>query len=800
MSQRQLGKYQLQERLERNTIGEAWKAFDTQQSRTVTVTLVTIKQETSSEFIPRFNYEGQALAALHHPNIVQLQEFSVAPNGQEAYIVSDYVQGQSLANYLDATAHTGNIPSPVGIVQLLTPIASALDYAHQRRVVHGALRPAAIILDKSRATPSSLGEPMLTNFGMSQKQDPRLQPLDETSYIAPEVAQGNPVTPYSDLYSLGVILYELCTGTLPFQGETSSDILMQHIHSAPTSPVLINPRIRPALTGIILRSLAREPAARFSSATALVSAVAKSMNINMPESTSQTYPASNPTNPSSWSGINEQDNPTYLNTPPMAISSSQTVLSPPTVVSSNTPVLSPTPVTTSGTPILAGMQQASGPYPVITTNSSLPIAASAPPVSRQTAPPLIPSGIATAPARKRRRRTGFIILTVVLLIVLLGSALLLHLVFPATQQSTLVGQAFFLSSGLINTESNQGITDGLHISLQNIQNPQPGKSYYGWLMSSSDIDVPAFSLGPLPVVHGQITATHYDPGHNNLLANYDRFLITEEDANQQPTNPSLDVNTWRYASTFSTTPDPTDPKHYSVLDHLRHLLSSDPKLTAAGLSGGLDVWLYRNTTKILEAAGSARDSQKACIGSTNDDCASFILRQVARILDYLDGATYVQIENIPPTVQEAGHLLIDPTIARVALLEFDPLRQQPPGYLDHIGGHLQNLKQVPNATAEQRALAIHINQDINNVQGWLTAVHKDASNLIHMSSTQLLQPETLTIFNDLFKQANTAFVGQIDPNTDNVKEGVVQIHYAIQALATFDVTPCTLNNGKSSCA
>ena len=105
---------------------------------------------------------------------------------------------------------------------------------------------------------------MITNFGMRQRQDPRLQPLVEVSYLAPEVAQGNPATSRSDLYSLGVILYELCTGTLPFQGETSSDVLMQHIHSTPTSPVLINPQIRPALTGVIMRSLAKDPAARFS--------------------------------------------------------------------------------------------------------------------------------------------------------------------------------------------------------------------------------------------------------------------------------------------------------------------------------------------------------------------------------------------------------------------------------------------------------------------------------------------------------------------------------------------------------
>jgi hypothetical protein len=347
-------------------------------------------------------------------------------------------------------------------------------------------------------------------------------------------------------------------------------------------------------------------------------------------------------------------------------------------------------------------------------------------------------------------------------------------------------------------QSNQGITDGLHISLQNIGDPRSGKRYYGWLMSSGT-QVPV-ALGPLSIDHGQITMTYNDPNHSNLLAHYSRFLITEEDASQQPASPSLNINDWRYYAAFPTEPSQADPDHYSVLDHLRHLLAQDPKLNQAGLQGGLSVWLYRNTTKILEAAGSARDTQKGCVGGTPDACdTGVILRQVARILDYLDGAQYVQEENIPPAIQ-GDHLLIDQNVAKVALLEFDPVSQQPPGYLEHIGRHLQNLTQSPGVTPDQRMLANHINQDLSNVQGWFNAVHTDASRLIHMSPTDLVQPEASTILNDLFTQANYAFVGQVDPDTGIVKDGVIQIHYNIQALATFDVAPCTINNGQSSCA
>ncbi|WP_220203075.1 hypothetical protein [Reticulibacter mediterranei] len=133
--------------------------------------------------------------------------------------------------------------------------------------------------------------------------------------------------------------------------------------------------------------------------------------------------------------------------------------------------------------------------------------------------------------------------------------------------------------------------------------------------------------------------------------------------------------------------------------------------------------------------------------------------------------------------------MIDKNQARVALLEFDPQSQNPPGYLTHIGNHLREIVVSPGVTPEQKALAIRINKALNNVQAWLEKVHSDAAQLIQMTPQQLLAPETTRLLDDLFTQANNAFVGQTDPNTDQVKEGVVQIHYSVQGLATFDVQP-----------
>ncbi len=812
MNQRRLGKYELQERLGRNATNGTWKALDTQQQRIVALKIIEVQPE--SEFLSRFNMEAQAIAALHHPNIVELLETFVAPHGNEAYIVTNYVEGPSLLEYLNATAYTGKIAAPTEIVRALAPIAAALDYAHQHRVLHGALKPTSILFDTHRSVPLLPGEPMLTQFGMHQQRDPRTLSVDDAPYIAPEVAQGYAGTERSDLYAFGVILYELCTGASPFQGETTSDILMQHIHGVPTAPALINPQIRPALTSVIMRSLAKEPSARFSSATALVVAVAKALNVDMPESIIQPNLARGIITPPSFSGISGFDtmnSPTSISPLPQSFQMQSAPLVPPVVASSSTPVLQPPPVSSSTTPILSYTptgattniyQQPAQTGEQKTTGSS---SASGFTTGAENKPGFVTPP--PSPARKRYGR-GLIALAVVLLIAVLGAILATFLFFtrPPTlapaQQTNIVGHAFFASSGLISNDNNQGITDKLQIDLQNIPNPQPSKKYYAWLTtSSSQTDIPALALGSLSPNHGRVTMSYSDAQHINLLASYNRFLVTEENASQQPVNPSLDPNAWLYSNSFSTAPNPTDPKHYSLFNHLQHLLSQDPKLKAAGLTGGLDIWLFRNTTKILEAAGSARDQQKVCIANPNSSCTDFMLRQVARILDYLDGSAYVHTENIPTNIQDIQHgqLLIDPTIAHVALLEFDPA-QEPPGYLKHIGSHLQSISQIAGATPEQRALAIRIDQAINNVQGWLDAVHADAAKLIHMNSGQLVQSDALATLNDLFIQANNAFVGQIDPNTNNVKEGVVQIHYNIQALATFDVAPCTMNNGKSSCA
>jgi hypothetical protein len=341
---------------------------------------------------------------------------------------------------------------------------------------------------------------------------------------------------------------------------------------------------------------------------------------------------------------------------------------------------------------------------------------------------------------------------------------------------------------LLTLDSAQGIADRVQIEIPSLPTPPAGKSYYAWLLGDNGLEKPPILLGSFDKGGRASLSYPGDQQHSDLLSSYSRFLITLQTAGTSPATPSLDPQDFAYYAALSRIANPQDAiNHYSLLDHLRHLLAQDPKVKAAGLSGGLDIWLFRNSLKILEWAGSARDARaSAAPGDTG--AIDFSRRQLTRILQYLDGLTYVKTENLPP---DLNTLLVDPNAGKIGLLTIDQQNQNPPGYLKHIGTHLRDIVVEPGVTPEQKQLAIEISQGINNVQGWMEAVHNDAAKLLQMDRNQLQQPEALLLYNDLFNQANNAFAGQTDPNTNQIKAGVAQIHYNIQRLASFNIMPCT---------
>lgn len=287
-----LGKYELQERLGRGGMGEVWKAFDTQLQRHVAIKLLHAELQNDTSFTARFQREAQVIASLHHPNIVQLYDFQISQpseaEGAICYMVMDYVEGQTLAQYIRSTSRVGKYPSAAEIVQLFASISSAIDYAHQKGMIHRDIKPSNILLDKRNTARNPMGEPILTDFGIAKLLGVPAVTLigswlGTPYYASPEQARGDPGNERSDIYSLGVILYEVCTGSLPFQGDTPTSVLMQHVHATPTLPNTINPNIPPALTIVIMRSLAKDPTSRFPTASALAIALAEALNRPVPE-------------------------------------------------------------------------------------------------------------------------------------------------------------------------------------------------------------------------------------------------------------------------------------------------------------------------------------------------------------------------------------------------------------------------------------------------------------------------------------------------------------------------------------
>ena len=832
---RHLGKYELRERLGHGGMAEVWKAYDTQLQRYVAIKLLHPNLQADPTFVSRFQREAQVIASLRHPNIVQIHDFQVSQPPESdtptPYMVMAYIEGQTLADYMANTSSKGDIPTPSEIVNLFTSISLAVDYAHQKGMIHRDIKPANILLDKNNTFRNPMGEPILTDFGLAKLLGVSAGTLTASSlgtplYTSPEQARGYAGNERSDIYSLGIILYEMVTGVPPFRGESPMAVLGQHLNATPTPPVLLNPNIPPALTLVIMTALAKDPNARFARAAAMTTALASALNVPAQAGVSQSaYPTDGSQFPTYFSSSIPQvasgSTPSLATASPAPSSISGAMgtasasagavgasggtpvgnpTSNPGTVSPGSALSQPatpaswqpfsTPASTagpSGTSLQATVPDATRPEPVAPTMPAPPL----PP--DKAAPPSPP------PAGRRWKRI-YTVLAVLLVLVLLGSALGAYLAFfhknspPAPIAG---GQAFFLSSGQLNAGTAQGIADQLQINLQHVPNPQSGKSYYAWLLADRQPHTEAQPLEPppqftLPLLLGKLTVVNGNARlfyagtahHDNLISVASRMLITEEDSNATPQGPAASRSAWLYYAEIPQTLYGSPP--LSALDHIRHLFYKETRVDVLGLPGGLDTWLFRNTERILESATAARDDYHAQAADI-----TVIHNQFLSILDYLDGTPNVGID-----VPAGSPIVADPVASRVALLSVVPaqvnltdLAHNPPGYIQHVALHLNGVVQAPDATASMRLLATQIITALNNAKTWLGQVRTYAQQLVKMDAAQLAQPSTVSMLDNMLLYATYAYIGQLDPKTNQVLPGVLQIHYDIAKLATLTLTP-----------
>src|SRR5579872_1424176 len=810
-SSQRLGKYELQELLGRGGMAEVWKALDTQLHRYVAIKILHANLQTDPDFISRFAHEAQMVAALRHPNIVQIYDFHISEQtgsgGTIAYMVMEYIEGDTLAHYIHETSEQQKFPPAADIVRLFTPISLALDYAHQQGTIHRDIKPANILLDKSHKTRNPMGEPILSDFGLAKLLTAPSQTIagmvfGTPLYISPEQVQNYPISNRTDLYSLGIILYEIFTGVTPFRGE-GVRVMMQHVTYEPTQPQLVNPNLSPAVSAFLLKCIAKDPQDRFPSAAAMIAALALALHLPIPQDIKEALSLSDNMAMPTYEDLSPGGSPdagiasasSYATQ--IAVAEHDNIIP----VKNDDAIAQPAMrgegiggalvLPDSETQLTAPDKNDAVSVPEsFFAKQTIPPHSNAEPTLRNDSPflqqptmvtPMPPVFSPSAPERQKRRGLR-VVLAAILIFLLLGAGLgtyllyTLHQTGPTTNTSTVFGQAYFVSSGkATNQNAIPFSNDEFQIDLSNIPNPQSGKSYYAWLLPDNNQGEAApLLLGKLPVNNGTVHFLYTgNSQHANLLATTSRFLITEEDANVMPTIPTPDLTAWRYYDILPQTPAAGQP--FSLLDHLRHLLADDPDLVKLQLQGGLDTWAYRNTNKIQQWASNAQNDWNT------KDFAS-LHHFVVAMLDYLDGSTQVQ-QDVPPGTPLAANQ----QFSQIGMLELNA-GQNPPGYLYHIALHLNGVLASPGSTQYQRNLAIQINTGINNVKGWLGQVRADAIQLAHMDDTHLALSSSLTLLNDMVTQAHNAYMGITNSSTGQVQQGMSQIYVNAQRLATFSVT------------
>jgi eukaryotic-like serine/threonine-protein kinase len=256
------GRYSVLGRLGSGGMADVWLAEDTHLQRRVALKVLHRRFAQDREFVERFRREAEAAAGLQHPNIV-----SVFDRGEfegTYYIAMQYVEGATLKQLIDRGL------TPEQAVPLIRQVLEAARFAHRNGIVHRDLKPHNVIVDGE-------GKAMVTDFGIARAGVSEITQtgsvMGTPHYLSPEQAQGFEVTTVSDLYSIGVILYEALTGRVPFEADSAVAVAMKQVSQTPQRPSSINHLVSPALDAVVMRALAKEPGERFQNADAFIAAL-----------------------------------------------------------------------------------------------------------------------------------------------------------------------------------------------------------------------------------------------------------------------------------------------------------------------------------------------------------------------------------------------------------------------------------------------------------------------------------------------------------------------------------------------
>jgi tRNA A-37 threonylcarbamoyl transferase component Bud32 len=271
-----LGNYRVLAALGQGGMSKVYKGYQPLLDRYVAIKILAPHFATDEEFRARFQREAAAIARLRHPSIVQIYDFGVQASIH--YMVMEYIPGDTLKMRMRAARAAGERLSREEILTLLRGVAMALDYAHARDIIHRDVKPANIMLRIEEEDQARTFTPVLTDFGVAKIMEGVQftgtgMTIGTPDYMAPEQGGNEQVTHSADLYSLGVILYEMLSSQLPFTADTPVAVLLKHMSDTPPSIRMRAHDLPAALDEVLARALAKKPEERYPSGAALVAAV-----------------------------------------------------------------------------------------------------------------------------------------------------------------------------------------------------------------------------------------------------------------------------------------------------------------------------------------------------------------------------------------------------------------------------------------------------------------------------------------------------------------------------------------------